>query len=484
MSGRLGLNAKLTLVTLAAILLSLFAAGLVFILYERHNYRQAQLYELRVLTEVISDHVAAGALFNDPARAAESLAALAVDATLSAACLVARDGSVLAIYRRDPGTPICDRARHADAIESDANHVLMVKRVLVDGDAVGEIQVRASLEELNKRLNRIIGFVLLIAAGVTSVVLLLSRRLQDWLTRPILDLSDMARRVARDKDCSVRAGKSSEDELGVLVDAFNGMLETIEMQNRRQLEGQQRLEALVAERTAALEQAQASLLRQERLATLGKLTGTVSHELRNPLGTIQTSVDVLRRSLLECAPDVDRTLQRIERNIHRCETIINELLDYSRGSPPNRQRVQADGWLRDILAGYPHPLRIECERVDAVSAEFDPERLRRAVINVLDNAWQACSERQTPAQDAPCARISLRAGTGRLEIMIADNGAGMSEDVRARVFEPLFSTRAFGIGLGLAIVKQILEQHAGGVELASIPGQGTQVRLWMPWSEE
>lgn len=343
--------------------------------------------------------------------------------------------------------------------------------------------IRAGVSTLNERVNRIVALALSVILILIALIPLVSRRLHAWLIRPILELSDAARAVVREQNYTMRIGKRSDDELGSLTDAFNAMLETLEMQDRRQMQDHRLLEAQIAERTAALEQAQASLLRQERLATLGKLTGTVSHELRNPLGTIQTSIDVLRNNLTECAPDVDRALQRIERNIHRCENIINELLDFSRGSPPHLQRVQTDVWLHEVLAGYTRPLCVECERIDAVSVEFDPERLRRAVLNVLDNAWQACSERQVAVAEPPCVRISLRAEAARLEIVITDNGAGMSADVLTRVFEPLFSTRAFGVGLGLAIVKQILQQHGGGVELASVPEQGTRVCLWLPWRE-
>ena len=325
----------------------------------------------------------------------------------------------------------------------------------------------------------------LIAGSVVAlvVVALIGQYLRNRLIRPALELHDATMAVRRHGDYGIRVPVRASDELGRLADSFNAMLETIEARDRSLSERAHALEMQIGERTAALEQAQASLLAQERLATLGKLTGTVSHELRNPLGTIQTSIDVLRGELGQAEPKVERALQRIERNIHRCESIINELLDYSRGSPPNVQRVQVDSWLRDILAGYPHPLRIECENVLPIVAEFDPERLRRAVINVLDNAWQACVEHPTAAAAAPCVRVAVRAGASRIEIDIADNGAGMSPDVLGRVFEPLFSTRAFGIGLGLAIVRQILQQHGGGVELGSVPGRGTRVCLWLPWRQ-
>jgi signal transduction histidine kinase len=262
------------------------------------------------------------------------------------------------------------------------------------------------------------------------------------------------------------------------------MLETIETQSHVLMDANQRLENTVSERTAALQEAQENLLRKEHLATLGQLTGTVSHELRNPLGTIQASVDVLRNQLQDCPESIDRPLQRIVRNIRRCEVIINELLDYSRGAPPDLISTNVISWLREIVANYPGHGRVhlDCAVQGNAMADMDVERMRRAVINVLDNAMQACIEREARDHGGEDCHINVGFGCsdGCIRIDIKDTGVGMSESVIQKAFEPLFSTKAFGVGLGLAIVMQILKQHAGDVEVASEAGVGTVVTLWFP----
>ena len=116
---------------------------------------------------------------------------------------------------------------------------------------------------------------------------------------------------------------------------------------------------------------------------------------------------------------------------------------------------------------------------------IDPERLRRVVINVVENATQA----MTAGEDAPAKdgvhrlSISTCLARARAELRVADTGPGMDEETLQKIFEPLFSTKSFGVGLGLTVVKQIMEQHGGGIEIESTPGQGTEVMLWLPLSD-
>ncbi len=117
---------------------------------------------------------------------------------------------------------------------------------------------------------------------------------------------------------------------------------------------------------------------------------------------------------------------------------------------------------------------------------FDRERFRRALINVVDNACQAMDAKMEAAEGAPEQRLTVasRVVGQRLEVSISDTGAGLAAELSAKVFEPLYSTKAFGVGLGLPMVKQVLEQHGGGVELESEVGVGTRITLWLPQAAE
>ncbi len=246
------------------------------------------------------------------------------------------------------------------------------------------------------------------------------------------------------------------------------------------------LEEKVEERTRALRQAQDELVRQEKLAVLGQLTATVSHELRNPLATIRVSATAVDLKTRDRELGVERALDRIQRNITRCDTIISELLDYTRMPDLDRQTIEFDEWLNRLLDEQTIPEGITLRRDLASGARIrlDGERFQRVVINLLDNARQAIQS--LPKEDGGTKELAVesRQAAGRLALSIRDTGGGIPPDVLPRIFEPLFSTKGFGVGLGLSIVKGIVEQHGGTIEIESEPGRGTTAVVRLPLSEE
>jgi PAS domain S-box-containing protein len=239
------------------------------------------------------------------------------------------------------------------------------------------------------------------------------------------------------------------------------------------------LERLVEERTRQLEAAQKELLAKERLAVLGRLTASVGHELRNPLGTIQNAAFTLSERLSAGADaQAVRAVAMVGRNAARINQIITELLDYTR--PPRLERLATDldAWVSEVLAETELPPGLELERDlrSAARVLVDREQLRRALMNVLSNAVQAAQE----ATGSPLwVRVETSASRDRVEIRVRDCGPGISDEQRERIFEPLYSTRATGTGLGLSIVSNILQAHGGGVDLTNHPLGGAVATLWL-----
>lgn len=232
---------------------------------------------------------------------------------------------------------------------------------------------------------------------------------------------------------------------------------------------------------------EAELLRKERLAAMGQLTGTVAHELRNPLGAVSMSLSVINRKCMDAGLDLDRALARAARGIERSDRIVTELLDFARAKGLQRQAADLDDCISGLLEEFEIPSGIELvfsPECPDMAVQVDREELRRAMINVLDNACHAMSpeagQEETCGRQPPRLTVETRPRDGRVCITVSDTGPGMPANVLAQVLEPLFSTKSFGTGLGLPTVKRIMEDHGGGLEINSEVGKGTWVVLWLP----
>ena len=245
------------------------------------------------------------------------------------------------------------------------------------------------------------------------------------------------------------------------------------------------LEHRVVERTAELEAVQQELLRKQRLAVLGQLTGTVAHELRNPLATIVTTVTTMEHVLENSSVGLAPAMARLRRSVDRCNAIITELLDFTRVTKLDLQTTALDAWLaglvEELALSSPVPIRFVPDANDT-HIVVDTERLRRALINLVDNARDAVADLHADGEGNGRneVRVLTRRNAERVEIEIQNDGPGIPEELMASVHEPLFSTKTYGIGLGLPVVRQVMEDHGGGFELHSEPGKGTRAILWLP----
>ena len=245
------------------------------------------------------------------------------------------------------------------------------------------------------------------------------------------------------------------------------------------------LERRVSRRTAELQDAQTALLRKERLAALGQLTGTVAHELRNPLGVISTSIEVVRLRSAKSGLGIEAAIGRLRRAVIRCDTIITELLDFARAKGHQPGPVELDSWLSRLLDEQRIPEHVSLVRdlqTGAAIVQFDAESLRRAVINIVENACHAMTDANGGRDEATGHRLTIesRLAGGQVEIIVSDTGPGIPEDELPLIMEPLYSTKSFGTGLGLPTVQRILEEHGGGIRIDSEAGCGTRVSLYLP----
>jgi signal transduction histidine kinase len=240
-----------------------------------------------------------------------------------------------------------------------------------------------------------------------------------------------------------------------------------------------------------LKQAQEEIIRQGKLAQLGQLTATVAHEIRNPLSAVRTAAYLVERKVKEKGVDLSNELGRINGGIKRCDKIITELLDFARSRSPLLKTVTIDEWVRATVEeerkSLPPVVEVSYDlALGEGKTDFDPDRMRRVIINLLSNAAEAMvgngkgKGRAEFVTRDPKVVVSTRIVSNNVEITVTDNGPGISEENLAKILEPLFTTKSFGAGLGLPAVEQILNLHGGGLRVRSKVGEGAAMTAWFP----
>ncbi|MCA9263428.1 MAG: PAS domain S-box protein [Planctomycetales bacterium] len=236
---------------------------------------------------------------------------------------------------------------------------------------------------------------------------------------------------------------------------------------RKLVQLNQELEERVADRTKQLEAAQAELLNNERLAALGRVSGGVAHEIRNPLNAIKTSAYYL----LETMPHDEKLrehLERIDRQVEHASGVITALTNFAKMPMPLFAAVSARELIEQTLEQTRVPANIEVDNGVETShiISVDAVQIRIVLRNLIVNAIDAM---------AHGGRLSFRSTrtNDRIEIRVADTGTGIAPDRLQRIMEPLFSTKTSGIGLGLAIAQSIVDKNAGQLAVESTIGMGT-----------
>ena len=361
----------------------------------------------------------------------------------------------------------------AEEYRFESNRVHVVARTSIAGRPAGSVYLASDLEAVSDRA-RVQALTATGILGLAMVVaLLLTSTLRRVISEPIDALSETARLVTTRQDYSLRARKTTGDELGLLVDAFNGMLSQIERAE------QERTLLLARER-------EANRLKDDFLMTL-------SHELRTPLNAIQGWTRMLITHVIP-AEGVDRALEKIERNAQAQSRLVEDLLEVSRFTTGKFRLGRLPVDLVTIINQAIETIRPDAEsrgvtierQFDLPSAPLtgDPDRLQQVVWNLLSNAVKFSASRSQVV-------ISLRATGDDYELRVADHGVGIGQEFLPYVFEPFrqadaTTTRAHGgLGLGLAIVRRIVDLHGGRIEAASGGvGQGATFTVRLPVAGE
>jgi len=226
-----------------------------------------------------------------------------------------------------------------------------------------------------------------------------------------------------------------------------------------------------------LEEAHSKLIRHEKLVTIGQLSASVAHDIRNPIGAISNSIYYLNLIIDDKTDDKIREhLSIMEHEIHRTNEIINDLMDFSRENVPDLSKGDFNAFLKQLLSRFDFSDEVKVDlqlAADLPGIRFDHSQLQRVFTNLITNARQAMSEDGT-------LRIHTGHDDGSVRISINDTGQGIAKEDLPRIFEPLFTTKAKGVGLGLSIARDFVEKHGGTITVESEVGKGTTFEVRLP----
>lgn len=227
-----------------------------------------------------------------------------------------------------------------------------------------------------------------------------------------------------------------------------------------------------------LARAHEELVKHERLAALGQLAATIAHEVRNPLAVVFNAVAGLRKAK-PGSNDHEALLGIVQEEAERLRDMVSDLLEFARPRPPVLAPAKLDVVVRSAVEAAIHAAGgADADVTVAVAGEVPPfvcdeQLVRQAIINLVSNALQA-EGRQGPVQ------VTIADSQATLTIKVSDDGRGVPQELRERIFTPFFSTRPTGTGLGLAVVQRSAETHGGEIAVTATPGGGATFELRLP----
>ncbi len=312
------------------------------------------------------------------------------------------------------------------------------------------------------------------------------------VVNPLKQLAEAAGKI-RGGDLMVRVSTHSRTEIGALYNTFNSMMDRLQSHEEYLVEFNQHLEQKVQERSHELEQthqslrqAQAELLRIEKLAMLGQIATSVNHEIRTPLNALYMNLQMLEKSFEKCdgfcshaQEDVITRISMINHEVLRITDILDEFVRYARFAPPQLQNIDLNRVVayvaemleeRAVQSGVKLDLSL-AEGEMIVSA--DENKLVQALLNLCINAIHAMPEGGTLS-------LATDRRESAIEISVTDTGIGISEEDMDRIFLPFFTKKESGLGFGLSIVQRIVEDHGGKISCSSRIGEGTRFVIQLP----
>jgi signal transduction histidine kinase/CheY-like chemotaxis protein len=461
MKNAASIRQRLLRVVMTTTLVALLLSATALLLYELQTHRATWAQDLQTQADLVA-RASVGALGSDDRRLAnENLALLSQRPQIEAAALYDAAGGLFASdVRAGQRAPAATLAAVTAPAAFYGDTLELLQPVVQGGQRLGTLLLRAHYDVLPRLLDylAILGLVTLASLGLAWMV---AQRLQSAITDPIVAVCEVAREVVQHRNFALRAPRTTDDEVGALVDAFNDMLQEL---------GTQAAELQATDRR-----------KDEFLATL-------AHELRNPLAPVSTALVILSRGEADPATQT-RLVAMMQRQMQQFVRLIDDLMEVSRIST-GRLALRLERLdLVEVLRGAVESVApLLLERRHTLQAQWPPPvwvqgdgtRLGQIFVNLLGNAAKYTE---------PGGRIviALHEQPGSVEVQISDNGIGIAPEMQREVFEMFVQIdraqpagRA-GLGVGLSLARQLVHLHQGSLALSSAGlGQGSTFSVRLP----
>ncbi|MEO7726071.1 MAG: ATP-binding protein [Burkholderiales bacterium] len=474
---------KLMLMVLATTLVALLLASATMITYELRTYHETRVNELMSQADLLGRASAPALAFDDPKAARENLSLLNVAPGITAAAIYTAKGALFADYTRANAAGIkVPQHPQAGGYQIDGDQILVYQTIEDNNELLGTVYMSARYE-LMDRLKSYLSILVAVMAISMLGALLMTAWLQAIISKPILEIAEVASQVVTRRDFSLRARKTTDDEIGYLVDAFNDMLAEIGLRAQALEESNRALQQEMSERREAEKALLAADQRKD------EFLATLAHELRNPLAPLGNALEILRGSIGDPAK-LNAARDLMERQLRQLVRLVNDLLDISRITTGKMVLKKEPVELHDIVnsaveAAAPlmearqHRLDVKLP-AGRVTLLADLTRLAQVFMNLLNNAAKFTD---------PGGAITFAAEVkdGDLVVTVTDSGIGINPKMLTVVFDMFaqadrsLERAQAGLGVGLSLVKHLVEMHGGTIVARSDGlGRGSQFIIRLP----